>query len=1092
MKRKIIGFQSLDESLTKLFRMMRIVLLVMCVITVSSVVTQAQNKALSGTVTDANRLPLPGVTVLVKGTTIGTITDGEGKFTLSVPAGSKTLVFSFVGMTKSEVAIGNQTNYSVSLKEESVGLGEVVVVGFGTQKKESVVGSIVTTNAETLARSGSPANLATALTGQLAGVTTIASSGEPGNDDPRILIRAQGTWNNSQPLILVDGIERKMNDIDISEVENISVLKDASATAVFGVKGSEGVILITTKRGRVGKPKLTVEANVTLKQVSKTPEKLDSYDSFLMANSAIEHELPNTTTNWSRIKPMAFVNMYRNSPGYNRNSYIPDANGGNTPYRYNEVFPDVNWPKEMVKPFALSNRLNLNVSGGTDFTKYFASFAYLHDADVLKSGMDVGRPYKSEWAYDRFNFRSNLDFSITKTTTLSVNLSGYVGIKMESFNANANGNFWDALYNTSPDAFIPRWPDGYWGTTAPGVNIVNSVQAINNYGVEKKIRTQISSDFLLKQNLDFITKGLSATASLSFDTRFNTTGGIFDRVDGAYTRYVDPNIIYMKKGQSFMDYTYGSNRAPGLLNFDYVPQPIGWLAESSGGSSGSYNGLDYYGVAIDAPYRRLYYQAKVDYARKFGKHDIAVTGVFDRQQLATGSEFPHLREDWIGRVTYNYDGRYFFETNGAYNGSEQFGPKYRFGFFPSFGLGWMLSNEKWLKREWLDKLKLRYSLGKVADDNIGNGRWLYQDQWATGDKINTGVTTGSSPYTQYYQSTIGNPNIHWEVSQKQNFGFEAAVLKNMINVTADYFTDDRSDIFMSGGQRSVAAFFGTSAVAANLGKTHTQGYEIEVRLNKTFGKFNTYLNTAFTHAKDKILYYEDPLLYAPYQKTAGFQISQLKTQNAIPGYMNNWNDVYAATAPQSNRAFYQPGDMRMIDYNADGNISSSNLDNAPYGYPQRPQNTYNYTLGVDYKGFSLMFQFYGVNNVTRPQVFSAPFTDASFSTIYTKVSDQWTPQNLDASWKALRMTNSTNDGNLYIVDASYFRLKTAEIAYMFSNSPALKRLGVGSLRIFLNGQNLWVKTKMWDDREDNTIAGPDGNNNYPTIKRINLGVTINF
>ncbi|MDD4922725.1 MAG: SusC/RagA family TonB-linked outer membrane protein, partial [Bacteroidales bacterium] len=974
-----------------------------------------------------------------------------------------------------EMAIDEKSTLRVVLEDQSVGLEEVVAVGYGTQKKASVVGAIVTTDAKSLSRSGSPSNLAQALTGKLAGVTTITSTGEPGNEDPRILIRAQGTWNNSEPLILVDGVERKMNDIDISEVENISVLKDASATAVFGVKGSEGVILITTKRGKIGKPQMTVDASVTMKMLSKTPGKLDSYDALMWRNAAIEHELPVLEANWLRVLPMEQINLYR---GPNRDQLIP-----NTPYKYSEVFPNVDWAKEMVKPFATSNRVNFNVSGGTDFAKYFGSFSYTHEGDLINSGLNTGQPYKSQWAYDRLNFRTNLDFNITKTTTFLVNLSGYVGTKMDSYNISTSGDddYWTPFYNQSPASFIPRWSDGRWGTTTVGL-VPNALSGINNYGVEKHIRTQVSSDFALKQKLDFITKGLSLTGSLSYDTRFETTGGIWDRGYGSGNRYVDPNIIYMKPGETYEDYTYGTNRAIGQLDFDWVPLPVNYLAESFGSFNG--DGLDYWGQSSPLPYRRLSYQVKMDWTRKFDKHDLALTALMNREEYASGSEFPRYREDWVGRATYNYDDRYLFEVNGAYNGSEKFARKNRFGFFPSIAAGWMISNEKFMKIDWLDKLKIRYSIGKVGNDNFSAARWAYQTIWSTGDYTLFGTpVTSNSPYLQYIESVIGNPDLKWEISQKQNVGLEVAVLKNMFNLNVEVYKDDRSGIFMSASQRSLPAFFGAAPVAANIGKTTSHGYEVELKFQKMINNVNYWSSISFTRAKDKVLYMEDAAGLPDYQKNQNFQIGQ--TRNHLSdGYIQNWDEIYSSVPSSTNNAQKLPGDIRIIDYNGDGVIDS--YDSAPYGYPLRPQNTYNYSLGFDYKGWSVMLQFYGVNNVTR-SVILAPLADGTYSTVYERQRDYWTPQNQDAAWKAPRFTNSTSDGTLSMYDGSYFRLKTAEIAYTIDNA-WLKKLGANSLRVYLNGNNLWLWTAMPDDREDNSGVGTV----YPMTKRINLGFSLNF
>jgi hypothetical protein len=478
----------------------------------------------------------------------------------------------------------------------------------------------------------------------------------------------------------------------------------------------------------------------------------------------------------------------------------------------------------------------------------------------------------------------------------------------------------------------------------------------------------------------------------------------------------------------------------------------------------------------------------LDYARKFGKHDVGLTGVVDREEYASGNTFPSYREDWIGRATYNYDGRYFVEFNGAYNGSEKFSPTYRFGFFPSVGARWMISNEKWMKRDWLDKLALRYNVGKVGNDNYGGSRWGYMTVWNTGTASRFGIAAAqTSPYTPYYEGTLANPNLQWEASQKTNYALEAALFHNLINLEAQYYTDDRTNIFMSGGQRQVANFFGYSPVAANLGKTHTQGYEIELKFQKTIGKANYWVNTAFTHAKDKVVFMEDPKGYFAYQKNAGFQIGQ--TKQSIPaGFLNNWDDVYAMTAYSTNKTAYVPGDIRTVDWNSDGIIDT--YDSPPYAYPTRPQNTYNYSLGMDVKGWSFMLQFYGVNNVSRTMSISGPFSDGgTYTKVFVNTTDQWSPTNLDATWKAMRINNTTTDVGLYLMDASYFRLKTAEIAYQFTDKVFLKKLGLSSLRIYLNGNNLIFWSHMWNDREDNS-AGDQ--NAYPLLKRYNLGLTVNF
>ena len=1082
MKKMYSGLR-LKRSLSTSFIVMRIVLFIMCFLFVSvSINTYSQNqpsKTVSGNIVDGTNTPMLGVSIQVKGTTIGTISDINGNFSLSVPGDAKTLVFSFVGMATQEVAIGNQTQFSITLLESAIGLGEVIVVGYGSQKKESIVGAIVQTTSEQLEKTGGVSNLAQALTGQLPGVTTIQYDGEPGADDPRILIRAQGTWNNSQPLILVDGVERKMNDIDISEVVTISVLKDASATAVFGVKGSEGVILITTKRGRIGKPQMSVDFEANAKTVSMMPQRMDSYEGYMFRNQVLEHELAVNTSQWANYQPMQMAEYYK-KPQKGTTQGIPNY----------LIFPNVDWTKEILKPVAWSNHANFNISGGSNFARYFGSLSYLHEGDLMNTGLDNGKPYDAAWGYDRFNYRTNLDFDITQTTTFSVNLSGYVGIKTDSYNVSAQGSgnqtIFSELYQCPPNIFPLRFPTGEWGSN-PNVNTGNTVATINNLGVEKKTRTQVSSDFSLKQKLDFITEGLSVQGTLSYDTRFNSAGGILD-LGNSYSKWIDPEIINMLPGQTVADYTYGTSRSSGAEDFAWVQSPVSYRYDNFTSFSG--DGRDYWNVGYDPNFRQMFYQVQMNYARVFGKHDIGVTGVMNRNQYAEGSMFPSYREDWVGRITYNYNSKYLFETNGAYNGSEKFDQKYRFGFFPSVAFGWVASNEDFLKFDWLDKLKFRYSIGKVGNDNFNAPRWAYSTNWASDDLTAYGLGYFNSPYTQWKQAVIGNPDLHWEASTKSNFGLELGLLNNKINFNLDYFTDHRTDIFLSAGSRRIPQFFGANAVAANIGETKTKGYELELKLQNTTATQLYYWGSwAFTHAIDEVIFIEDPVLLPEYQKSQGYQIGQYRTQFS-DGYMNNWDDIFASTPWQTSQNSKLPGDYDMVDFNGDGILDAN--DSAPYSFPSsRPQNTYNFSLGADFRGFSLMVQFYGVYNVSRTYSWiMRPLSDRFNSIVLTEFRDTWTPENTDAKYKAIRYGSHSDSlpvGTQWWVDGSYLRLKTAEIAYTFSKG-LIKKVGLNSLKLYANGNNLLLWSKMIDDRETNN----DLNEGYPMFRRVNLGINFTF
>lgn len=1015
----------------------------------------------TGTVTDVNGDPLPGVNVIEQGTRIGTITDIDGRFSINVD-NDAVLVFSFIGFISQEINVDGRSTINVVMSEDIQSLEEVVIVGYGQQTKQSLVGAIEQVDNEELKKTLGTSNLAQALTGRLPGVTTILSTGEPGNDDPKIFIRGQSTWNNAQPLILVDGIERKMNDIDVNEVESISVLKDASATAVFGVKGAEGVILITTKRGKEGKAKLSFSLNTGVKLLSKVPDMMSSFDGLSYRNNSIEYELPVIDAGWNSYTPMTLLNRYKHpqKPG---DEYI---------------FPDVDWADAMTRDYGLTTQANINISGGTGFANYFSSLSFISDGDILASGLENNAGYKSDWRYDRFNYRINLDLNLTPTTVLSTNIAGYVGTKHESyFDEMSHGMLFSAFYSLAPSSFPVQHENGMWGYT-PHANVSNPVQGISTHGLEKQIRSQVMTDFKLTQQLDFITEGLEFSGSYSYDNYFQSSGGIFE-IGNGMNKYIDPNIINVPPGGDVSEYI---REVPilGQFGFDWVQQPPVYQAEGIRVSD-FWNEIN----NLQSIQRRTYYQFGLNYAREFGLHNVTGTALMNREQYAQGSMFPTYREDWVGRVTYNFDDRYLFETNGAYNGSEKFGKGYRFGFFPSLAVGWIASNEKFMDFQWLSNLKFRYSIGKVGNDSFSSPRFAYETIWNIyGDTPNFGYPQGyGSTYPQYGEQVLGNPDLHWEVSQKQNLGIELSVLKNMFNLNVDIFKDDRNDIFMSSGQRQIPAYFGMSPVAANLGKTKSNGYEISFTFRNTYKDDLYYwFNWNYTHAKDKILFMEDPELLPAYQKRAGFQIGQNRTI-LDHGFLNNWDDVYSSPFLSTDNHYKLPGDLRMVDFNGDGQIDT--YDNVPYGYPERPQNTYNFSLGADYKNFSAQLQFYGVYNISRYQTNVTPFSDRLEQLSFEYHSDYWSMDNLDANLPIHRFRSTSPLGSKYLFDGSYFRLKTAEIAYTFDK----RTLGnlFESVRIYLNGNNIFFWTDMLDDREDNS-----GRLLYPTMKRFTMGLDIQF
>jgi TonB-linked SusC/RagA family outer membrane protein len=1048
--------------------------------------TEQRDVTITGHVVDATGEPLPGVSILEKGTTRGTTTDFDGNFSLPVSENA-TLQFSYIGFVTQEAKLGSQRVLHIILVENTQALQEVVVVGYGVQKKESIVGSIVQQTGEELQRAGHVTDLKQALTGQLPGVITITASGEPGgtgrgSSATNIFIRGQNTWNGGQPLILVDGVERDMNNIDPNEVETISVLKDASATAVFGVKGANGVILITSKRGTEGKANITFSYDATAKMLSKVPEKLNAYETFLRKNESIEREVGLNPSSWTEYTPMSIVEKYRR-PQSDINSLL---------------YPDVDWQDAMFDKTAMSHRANISVDGGTSFLKYFGSLSYLHEGDMFKE-YNNNKGYDPNYNFDRFNFRTNFDMTLTKTTKLKINLSGYYSQKNTNYNnegstGSADPWMWNALYSMPPDAFPVQYPDGRWGySTTVSAAKPNPVAVVYNLGIRSNRNVEMNADFALEQKLDFITKGLSVTASLSYDNRIITQGGIFDvnnhiRPEASSNvplRELFPNLYY--EGATLDEYStvmpvQGSNQ------FDWVYRP--WSIRSE--DVNSYNW-----VSTMPIYRRMVYQAQLNYNRTFNeKHNVTATGVVKREESASGSEFKHYREDWVFRLTYDFGSKYFVEGNGAYNGSEQFGPGYRFDFFPSVALGWYVSNEKFWKVEWFNRLKARYSIGVVGDDNVSGSRWLYASQYASSGeraRLSTNIGYDNSPYPRYMESVVGNPDIHWEKALKNNYGLEMGFLNNMFSLNLDYFTEKRTDILLAGSSRAIPSFFGITPPSANLGKVNSSGYEIDFKYNtRTAFGLSYWAALAFTHTQNKIVFRDDPSLLDPHNKQEGFQIGQQKRQVKDKIYQT-WDDVYASALQESNNNLKLPGYYNIIDFNGDGQINS--LDNVPVGYSGIPQNTFNLTLGGEYKGFALMAQIYGAFNVSRWVVLNnySSNLDVLFADY---AQDYWSKDNLGSPNTLWRWR--TNGGNFYgdrwLFDASVLRLQTLEASYTFSKSNCtwIDKLDISSLKFYLNGNNLLFLSDLPDDREGDFTGGSAGDGTYPAVKRVTFGINISF
>lgn len=1010
-----------------------------------------------GTVVDDTGEPLIGATIALKGGSAATASGIDGNYSLQVPdLKTAVLKVSYVGYLPQEIKVNGRSTVDVTLQTNAEQLEEVVVVGYGQQKKASVVGAITQTTGEVLERAAGIHDISAALTGNLPGVVTMQSSGMPGEESAKIIIRGASSWNNSDPLVLVDGIERDMNSVDVGSVKSISVLKDASATAVYGVKGANGVILITTKRGEEGRAKIDVSFTATLKSASKLPNKFDSFDALAARNKAVVHELGLMPSSWSYMTPYETLLKYRNPA--NLEEF--------------ERYPNVDWQDYLFKDYAMAYNGAVSISGGTRFVKYFAAIDFVHEGDLFRN-FDNHRGYETGFGYNRINARSNLDFQLTKTTVFKVNLSGSNGQKRSTWPNDGSGfnqsnwndvQVWAGAYNIAPNVFRPVYADGSYGYyPAFSSQVANSADLLANGGAFKTTATRINTDFVLEQNLDFITKGLNFRGMISWDNQFREQGrGVSDLYNGPQYKWIDPATGAVTK----------KNPTETTSQFDYLPGSK-WSTQAGSVSNGN-------------TLRNLNYQLQLNWNREFGVHNVGLTGVWTRQETAVGSMIPMYREDWVFRATYNFADRYFVEYNGAYNGSEKFKKGKRFGFFNSGAIGWRVSQEKFWEglRDWWEELKIRASYGEIGDDS--GGRYLYMDEWGTGGNTSMDITgyDNRSMYTFYYLSKLGNPDAGWEKVKKFNLGIDYAFLNNMFAGSVEIFKDKRDGILINGNDRAMPSYFGQTPPTANLGKAESKGFEVEVRFSKNINRnMRVWANLSMTHAANKIIDRDDPALKPAYQKQAGYVIGQTHSY-LDKGFLNSFDDIYGSPSHDVNDASRLPGDYYIVDFNGDGVVD--NKDSVPYGYSGTPQNTYNATIGFEWKGFSCFAQFYGVTNVTR-EVSLVSFGN-HIDNVYN-IGDWWSGETgtgdiLIPRWYST--VSGYSNGTQYLYDGSYIRLKNVELAYTFTNG-WIKKLGLSYMKLYLNGNNLWVWSRMPDDRESN-FSGGSGSGAYPTMRRFNFGV----
>lgn len=1027
-----------------------------------------QNHSIKGQIVDAkSNEPLIGVNITVEGTSNGTISDVDGHFTLTATPDA-VLKISYIGYREILLKVADlKKDAIISLEEDSKQLEEVVVVGYGVQKKVTSVGSITQTGGNELMKGGSVNSVSEALQGKLNGVVAINSSGMPGDNEVKMYIRGKSTWDNTDPLVLVDGIERNMNDVDMNEIESISVLKDASATAVYGVRGGNGVILITTKRGTDTAPVINFSANYTFKSPTTSMKLADHVTAMQAYNMAMAND-----ASWDKLIPQSTIDAW--SRAYAEGNYGA----------YNDVFPYVNWWDELITG-GFTQNYNINIRGGTDYMKYFASAGYQGDGDIydLKKNDD----FDPRHTYKRYNWRSNFDFNFTKSTKLSINIAGSMGYRNKSID---NDSPFNRILTESTSDHPIMYSDGNWGDDEEK----NPVANMNLGGAKLRKTFQGWYDASLEQKLDFITKGLKVAAKVSYSSSSTTNTDVY-RGGGSADQALKSIVRYHR----VYDYANPVVNTDGTITYPMIEDKRLPTSESVPLPPGvtMWDGLDAYT-------RRFYYEFSVAYNRSFNDHNVSALAlvnrkIYDERYTENNTQymrFPNYNEDWVGRVTYNWKERYLTEMNISYTGSEKFARGERFGLFPSFSLGWRLSEEPFIKKsigKVLTNAKFRYSWGKVGSD-AGAKRWNYIQQFTSDGNITLGTDASGQIWGPlYHEGDVANLNSTWEKSTKQNLGIEIG-LWNKLDITLDLFDEKRKDILME--PQTTSFITGAKFNALNIGSTKNHGFELELHYNDKIGSdFRYHVGFTLASSENRVVFRDDPVNGPNHLKEAGKPIGHQNRYLAVGNY-ETIDDVFnnAQTGSINSVAPGQvvPGDFIYIDFDSNGILNGQ--DKVAVDELNHPLHTYGLNLGFDWKGLSFSAMFYAPTGVYKlvNSVYSASFKSGKINA-QPDVMNAWTPETANTSGVRAPALHLTNDGAFNGTEStyryqnfSYLRLKTMELGY---NLPKkwLKTVGLKSLQVYVTGNNLLT---WWggDDRID-----PEGEQaKYPILRSFTSGVRVSF
>ncbi|GFH85046.1 SusC/RagA family TonB-linked outer membrane protein [Bacteroides acidifaciens] len=1035
-------------------------------------------------VDDRTSEPLVGATVKVKGSTIGTITDIDGNFALDIPDNISPIVFevSYMGYASKEAAPAKTTGFTIRLAEDSQTLEEVQIIAYGKQSKMSVTAAISSIDTKELLKSPS-GSVANALSGAVTGLSSIQPSGQPGAENPSIYIRGTGSLSDelSKPLILVDGVERSFFQMDSHEIESITVLKDAASTAVFGVRGANGVVLVTTRRGVSGKPVISLNSSFGLTQALRNLKGVDSYTYATLYNEAQLSDNPSLTESQLGFSPFV-IDMFRTNED---------------PI----MFPNVDWNDYLFKNLAWQTQHNLTLSGGGERFRYFVSLGYLLQDGMLKQ---LGESYDPNYQYKRFNYRSNVDIDIAKSTLLKVNIGGHVGAKREP----RTDELWRKVLWSTPFS-SPGIVDGKLISNIYSNRYISigerscPLDYYYNYGYNVDTDNVLNLDLALEQKLDFITPGLSMNIKGAYNTNYNVKAS---RTPSGADSMCTP--IYL-----------GSIETPGMDFWD--PRFDRTIVYQTDGVSGLHEQMSY-GEEVGRG-RNWYGEFSLNYSRSFGDHDVSALFLYNQSKKyypetkIDGKVFymdiPTAYVGYVGRMTYAYKKRYMVDLNAGYNGSENFAPDKRFGFFPAVSAGWILSEEKFMKKQKvIDFLKLRASYGIVGNDKMENARFLYmagawsgyntvakgQGSWQFGKDGGTGLLPDAK------ENTMGNPDVTWEKVAKQNYGIDLKMFDSRLSLTADVFFEKRKDILST--RNTLPAITDINLPKINLGKVNNHGYELSLGWNDRAGKVDYWLKANVSYAKNKIIYMDEVVPNEPYMAetgrstglTYGYIFDRFLQKDDFDADGNLKKDENGRQIlPQMALGTPRPGDALFKDLNGDGVINGD--DKTRFGYAERPDYVFGFLGGLKWKNFEFSMQWTAAMNASR--ILDGEYRNAFGSTnsrmlLKFLADERWTEENPNSRFPRLTFMNKSHylqTSDLWLMNGSYLRLKTAEISYTLPQKDFLKKVGIESVRFYCNGYNLLTLFSDLNDIDIDPEGVTDGgNNNYPNIRIYNFGVNISF